>query len=93
MNDDQYWGKSPWKADELHDASIECAWVDKSIRWIGIGTLKVKERPNGEQKIEVVCEARNRGASGMKIVNIPRKAFASIKRNQDPDNAKFIIQK
>ena len=43
MNDDQYWGKSPWKADELHDASIECAWVDKSIRWIGIGTLKVKE--------------------------------------------------
>ncbi len=38
MNDDHDWGKSPWSY-ELHSASIECAWVDESIRWIGIAPM------------------------------------------------------
>jgi len=89
---DKLWGRSPWTFDELHNASIECVWIDESIRWIGFGTVKVKERPNGEQKIEVVCKDLINGVQTIKTIPIPPNAFDSIKLHQDSKTAKYIIQ-
>ena len=89
MTDEHLWGIPTWQYGELQNARIENDRDD--CYFTGIGTLRVKERPSGEQKIEIICEHSINYAVHQEIISIPAVVFACIQKHPNPEKADFLL--
>lgn len=89
MNDEHLWGISPWQYSELQNARIENSRDDCQL--IGIGMLRVKERPSGEQKIDIIREYSIAYTGHQEIISVSAVVFACIKKHPNPEKADFLL--
>ena len=89
MNVEHFWGRSPWSYSDLENSRIESIRDDCPL--IGIGRLRVAERPSGEQKIEIVREYSIGSTGYQEIISIPPDAFSSIQKHPNPEISDFLL--
>jgi len=87
MNTDQYWAKSPFPTDELQDRRVEFDLTGDTQKVSGLGKFRVRERPDGEQCIEIVVTLRRSDAEFVDHI-LTLLPFHSSRIGHHPDASK-----
>jgi hypothetical protein len=92
MNNEIYWGPAPWAIEDLDGKTIECNWRDARCQIIGIATMLVGQRPNGDLRIDLTSlHSVSSSEVTEQVISAPSGVFGRIQENPNQNIARFKL--